>query len=447
MTNPEIIAELCDEFASFDDIDLITTQSELVRFSKDFYDYSPVLAQRLKNCCSEIVVRPKSLEAVQLIASTCARKKVSLTIRGSGTGNYGQCVPLHGGVVMLMNSLSNIRHFDKETGVVTVEPGCLISDLERYLSLHGRQLRLMPSTWRSASIGGFLSGGSGGIGSVRWGFLRDPGHLLSLEIITLEPTPKKLKLNALEAEGLNHAYGTNGIITAITLCTSQAVSWQEVCIDSENWRSSVELLLSCSSSAIELNLCSLLEKNIVEQLPNWYNLPHGKNRLLFLVSPDGVSTLERLASDKGGTFRFLGLEKEQKGFGLRELSWNHTTLHLRAKDSSWTYLQMLLPQPELNALEELKARWGDSLLWHLESVRQNGSQRLAALPLIKWSGEKSLNEVIENCKDLGAIIFNPHVLTVEEGGLGIVDVDQVKAKKKYDPYGLMNPGKLKGWIE
>ena len=56
-----------------------------------------------------------------------------------------------------------------------------------------------------------------------------------------------------------------------------------------------------------------------------------------------------------------------------------------------------------------------------------------------------INEIIDQCRKFGAIIFNPHVLTVEEGGLGVIDADQVKAKIEYDPKGLLNPGKLKGW--
>ena len=52
---------------------------------------------------------------------------------------------------------------------------------------------------------------------------------------------------------------------------------------------------------------------------------------------------------------------------------------------------------------------------------------------------------MDQCRNLGALIFNPHVITVEGGGLGVIDADQVKAKLKYDPKGLMNPGKLEGW--
>jgi len=132
--------------------------------------------------------------------------------------------------------------------------------------------------------------------------------------------------------------------------------------------------------------------------------------------------------------------------GISEGVWNHTTLHMRSRDKNWTYLQMLLPlNNELKLINFLRKKWGKKVLWHLEAVAQQGSPRLAALPVLKWNGVEELNEIIEDCKKLGAFIFNPHVLTVEGGGLGVVDADQVKAKLKFDPKGLLNPGKLEGW--
>ena len=132
---------------------------------------------------------------------------------------------------MIMTGLRKIRDFDSKSGQITVESGCLLRDINDELIEHGRQLRLLPSTWRSASIGGFIAGGSGGIGSVRWGFLRDPGHLQALEIITTEDPPRRLELNANNSEALNHAYGTNGIITALTLTTAPYVKWQQIVVD------------------------------------------------------------------------------------------------------------------------------------------------------------------------------------------------------------------------
>ncbi len=445
MNKSFILKKLINILSEVPDLDLIHSFADRKRFSRDFFEYSPVLIQKLEGCCAELVVKPHSLAAVMAVASACNQYSIPLTLRGAGTGNYGQCVPLQGGVVMLMNALKKIRDINPFTGEVIVESGCLMGDLNNRLGSYGRQLRLLPSTWRTASIGGFVAGGSGGIGSVRWGFLRDPGHLLGLEVITIESSPKRLELDANDSEALNHAYGTNGIITALTLATTPALKWQQVVIDCDDWSVAVELLISCSRVAVDLHLCSLLEREIVDQLPSWSGVSKNKHRLLILVAPDGLSTLERLCKRVGVSFNSLGAETNKSGKCLRELTWNHTTLHMRAADPRWTYLQMLLPQPELQAMEKIKSRWGDDLLWHLEAVRQQGAQRIAALPVVRWKGNEILGQLINQCKEIGAVVFDPHVITVEDGGLGIIDSHQVQAKRDYDPLGILNPGKLKGW--
>ena len=144
----------------------------------------------------------------------------------------------------------------------------------------------------------------------------------------------------------------------------------------------------------------------------------------------------------------LLLQRPQTVAGsLRELTWNHTTLHARAADPAWTYLQLLLPLEPAAALQALSRHQGDGLAWHLEAVRSQGEARWAALPLLRWQGADALAEVMETAQTLGCTIFNPHVITVEDGGLGVVDADQVQAKQAYDPAGLLNPGKLRGWLE
>lgn len=110
---------------------------------------------------------------------------------------------------------------------------------------------------------------------MRWGFLRDPGHLLGLEVVTMEAEPRILHLNAADAEALNHAYGTNGIITALTLTTAPRVAWQEVCIDVDDWGDAVALALRCQQAAVDLHLCTVLDQAIVDALPSWTGVPQG----------------------------------------------------------------------------------------------------------------------------------------------------------------------------
>jgi hypothetical protein len=297
----------------------------------------------------------------------------------------------------------------------------------------------VPSTVRSATIGGFIAGGSGGIGSLRWGFLRDAGNLLGLEVVTLEPEPRLLQLDAAASAPLNHAYGTNGILTALRLPTTEAVAWQQLVVGFEQWDRALAAAQALPATALQLNAITLLEAPVAHPLPWPAGCPApngGEHRLLLLAAPDALEVLPDWLAARGGALRWQAPQGQSRGLPLRELSWNHTTLHWRSQHKGWTYLQMLLPQPEGSCLERLRSRWGDDLLWHLEAVKQQGAARLAALPLVRWRGEQALEQLMADCREAGAVLFNPHVLTVEDGGLGVVDADQVAAKAAYDPLGF-----------
>ncbi|MFM2157683.1 MAG: hypothetical protein RLZZ124_157 [Cyanobacteriota bacterium] len=416
---------------------------ELEGLSADAFIYSPVLQPLLQGRRAQIGVRPERRDQVPAIAAACARHGVSLTVRGAGTGNYGQCVPLAGGLVLDGTGLNRLLSLDAASGVFSAEPGLLLADLEQQLLQHGREPRLLPSTVRSASLGGFLAGGSGGIGSLRWGFLRDPGHLLGLELVTVEPSPRQLRLDAAAAQPLNHAYGCNGILTSVTMASAAAVPWQQLVLEFSDWGEALAAARQLPASALLLQSLCLLEAPVAALMPWPQGCPPADgraHRLLLLAAPDALPAL-------GHTPLWQAPQGQSRGLPLRELTWNHTTLHARSRDPGLTYLQLLLPQPEGPALEALRARWGGDVLWHLEAVRSQGAQRLACLPLVRWRDREALEQLIAQARELGCLLFNPHVLTVEDGGLGVIDADQVAAKAAYDPAGLMNPGKLRGWLE
>jgi FAD/FMN-containing dehydrogenase len=428
----------------------LRSAGELETLSADAFVYSPVLQPLLQGLRAQIGVRPERREQVPAIAAACARHGVSLTLRGAGTGNYGQCVPLAGGLVLDSSGLNRLLELDQASGVFCAEPGLLLADLEEQLLQHGREPRLLPSTVRSATLGGFLAGGSGGIGSLRWGFLRDPGHLLGLELVTVEANPRQLRLDASAAQPLNHAYGCNGILTTLTMASAAAVAWQQLVLEFADWDAALAAAQQLPASALLLQSLCALEGPVAAQLPWPQGCPAADgsaDRLLLLAAPDALPVLEAWLPELGGRLLWQAPQGSSRGIPLRELTWNHTTLHVRGRDPQITYLQLLLPQPEGPALAALRQRWGDDLLWHLEAVRSMGAQRLACLPLLRWRGREALEQLIDQARELGCVLFNPHVFTVEDGGLGVVDADQVAAKAAYDPSGLLNPGKLRGWLE
>ncbi len=80
--------------ASLSGLSIDDTPAARERAAADYHWYSPILAERLKGRRPELVVKPRSKDAVLQVAAACARHRAPLTVRGGGTGNYGQCVPL-----------------------------------------------------------------------------------------------------------------------------------------------------------------------------------------------------------------------------------------------------------------------------------------------------------------------------------------------------------------
>jgi hypothetical protein len=50
--------------------------------------------------------------------------------------------------------------------------------------------------------------------------------------------------------------------------------------------------------------------------------------------------------------------------------------------------------------------------------------------------------MIDFCREIGVSVANPHVNNVEGGGRYRTDNVQLLAKRRYDPKGLLNPGKM-----
>jgi hypothetical protein len=65
-----------------------------------------------------------------------------------------------------------------------------------------------------------------------------------------------------------------------------------------------------------------------------------------------------------------------------------------------------------------------------------------SIPLIRFTTEQRLNEIIDLCRSIGVTVANPHVNNVEGGGRYREDNVQLLTKQKYDPRGLLNPGKM-----
>lgn len=425
------------------DIEIIKNPNEIKDLSLDYYYFSPILQTQLAEKRGDLVVLPATENEVLKIAQVCVKYKIPLTIRGAGTGNYGQCIPLNGGIVLDMTKMKQIKWI--KSGVACVEAGIKMGNLERETKKQGWELRMIPSTYKIATLGGFIGGGSGGIGSINYGQLRDRGNLQKVRVISLEDEPKIIELNGDETQQVNHAYGTNGIITELEIPLAPAYNWQDVIVVFNDFMQSLKFAQALADSdGIMKKLISLH----AHPIPNYFTalksyLPENQNCALLMIAENSLFALKELVKEYGGEITYIQNLENDNNISLIEFTWNHTTLLARNIDPNITYLQTFFFS--LEQIEKMYHYFGEEVMIHLEFLRVNGKTIPAGLQLVRFSDEQRLNEIINYHEENGAIIANPHTYILEDGGRKKVEPEQLKFKQKVDPYGLLNQGKMRSW--
>ncbi len=420
--------------------------------SRDFFWYSPVLKGKLDHLEADFVVSPKSEAEVIEVLKVCYDHDCPVTTRGAGTGNYGQAMPLAGGCVMHMKNMAAVKAISP--GRVTVEPGCLLKDLDAACNKSGQEIRMFSSTWATATVGGFIAGGSGGVGSVRWGSLRDLGNIIRLRVVTMEAEPRILEFRGEELARVSHAYGTNGIITELELPLTAAYDWVELIVGFDDFMESAQY---ANDLALEDGILLKLATPIEGPAPAKYfprlagRVGDRQSVVMLMVAPQSMDAFETFTARRGGAsviYRSDDCDWERGPGAVFEYGWNHTTLRALRVDPAITYLQVRYGAPDhMEKVAEIRRIFGEEVLQHLEVIRSNGRVHFAGLPLVRFTTEARLDEIVKIHEDLGCMIFNPHRYTLEEGGRQSVDDRQLAFKREADPKGLLNPGKMIAWDE
>ena len=450
--NARTLAPVVDWDAVREDLrglNVITAPGQRKQLSKDFYWYSPILTAQLAGCVADLVVKVSTEDDVRQVCATAAKWKLPLTVRAGGTGNYGQCVPLEGGIVLDVTQMCRV--LDLQPGRIRVEAGARMHDIDLAARETGQALRMWPSTWHVASIGGFIAGGFGGIGSFRHGILRDPGNLLRARVMTVEREPRIIELHGDEIQQVHHAYGTNGVILDVEVALSPAVEWVHCTVLFETYRGTLAFAVAAEAPTLDIFLLSTVEARFSPYYTAMRDrFPANRHAAFAMVAPGSMADFRALAAAHGGTMSVAGTEAELLAEGLPpayECAFNHTTLQALKADRTWTYLQVAYAQPFDPAVVERHLQvFGDEVLQHQDFARAGGECGTFGILLVRWKGEAHQYEVIREIESQGGCkIFNPHVVTIEDGGMKTIDTQQIEFKKRSDPMGLMNPGKTRGW--
>jgi FAD/FMN-containing dehydrogenase len=432
----ESIQLLGEEIIVFD----IETREKL---SKDYYWYSPVLDNRLKgNKPADGVAFPRNEDEVAAVLAFGYRYRIPVTVRGAGTGNYGQAVPLQKGIVMDLSRMDQILEIG--SGFARVQSGVRLGVLDKTAREAGQELRIYPSTYVKATVGGFVSGGSGGIGSITYGNLWD-GNVLEAVIYTMEETPRRLAVSGKELYDYIHNYGTTGIMTEVKIPLAPRTEWLQLIAQFPSFEQSMRFGEALAKDgAIHKKLISPMEWPVPSYFTPLAKAIEPEMAAVMLEIASGqLPQVEELARSYGGHIgHSIEPEKYRKTIGVSDFTWNHTTLWAMKTDASLTYLQAgFSPADYIQQMKTIKEQFGDEVLFHFEWVRSGGKVTPNCLPLVFYKSEQRLYEIIGFCESIGVKIFDPHTWVLDNGGRGEVG-SMERRKRLNDPQGLLNPGKI-----
>ncbi|MCC2625961.1 MAG: glycerol-3-phosphate dehydrogenase [Burkholderiales bacterium] len=197
-------------------------------YAGDFHiDYSTRLVNATDNSIYEVmplaVAQPKSIDDLYTLVKIANLEKFSsfcLTARGGGTGTNGQSLT-NSIVVDLSRHMNKIIEFTPEEQTITVEPGVILADLNRFLQPHGLFFAPDVSTANRATIGGMIATDAAGKGSLIYGKTIDSlislkviladGYVIDTDVTPISSAPSNLVINPYTSLDAKSDHRLNGI--------------------------------------------------------------------------------------------------------------------------------------------------------------------------------------------------------------------------------------------
>jgi FAD/FMN-containing dehydrogenase len=430
--NPEAVGKAAAEIERLGLGQVSTTAAALLKMSSDWSRMSPVLQEKVPpgRYLADAAARPFTPADVPRILAVAYQHDVPVTPRGAGTGNYGQATPFDGGLLLDLRGLDEITL--NPSGTVTAGAGARLTTIDRVAREAGRDIWIFPST-KHSTLGGFVSGGSVGTGSVEHASTTD-GFVVSATVAPMDGSGSTLTVRGDELMPFVHTYGVTGILLEIEIATDPAREWSAVYASFDSYSALVAVHRELTDLPVLPRLASADEPALVPTLTASVPLDPSRFSLRVIAERSTVGELRRRVRAGGGAI-VAALDDYAETDRLSGMSFNHPV---------W-FLQRSRPEPQLFHMEiggtglwddpdAVRACYEGPVHLHLELFRDAPAAMLVA----SYQGEDALLAGIGRLEAIGMAVHSPHQWYVDRS----VEL-AVATARRTDPKGLLNPGKLR----
>jgi glycolate oxidase len=179
----------------------------------------------------DVVVFPRSTADVSAVVKICNQAGVPFLPRGAGTSLAGGCLPIGGGVMIVLTRMKSIVEINLRDRYAVVEPGVVNVWLTNALKGTGYHYAPDPSSQGACTIGGNVATNSGGPHTLKYGVTVN--HVLGVEAVLADGQIVQFGGPAEDPVGLDLVgaiVGSEGTLAIVTKV------WVRLTRNPQSWR-------------------------------------------------------------------------------------------------------------------------------------------------------------------------------------------------------------------
>jgi glycolate oxidase len=431
--------------------------------SKYLYDETPEFVR--VSAKESIVLKPQTTEEVSKILKIASSKRIPVFVRGGGTGLCGGAIPTKRGIIISTEKLRRIE-IDANNFCAVCGAGVTLEELIKYSESHGLSFPPHPGS-ESATIGGMISTNAGGVRAMKYGVMRN----YVLGVTAVLPNGKIIRLGGKTIKnnaGYNLMHlliGSEGTLAIITEATIKLLpplkKTATITIPFEDANMAIKCVVQILRSGIMPLALEYIERpalEIGEEVSGKKWPPKGEANLMLIVegkSYDDILSIcekiEEICREMSAVEMFIATGiKEQ-----RDLLLIRSLIYEGLKNDVYEILDVSVPPAKIAEYLERCNEAAEELGFKIINYGHAGDGNIHQHPLRKRDDEhakeeyeKLKTEFFKIAKELGGTITGEH-------GVGIVKREDLKKflseeeyslmlriKEVFDPYNILNPGKV-----
>ena len=411
------------------------------------------------------VVFVESKEDVQKVVKICNEYKCPIIPFGIGSSFEGHVNAPYGGISIDMNNMNKILNVYQEDLLVVVQPGVTREQLNTHLRDTGLFFPIDPGA--NASIGGMAATRASGTNAVKYGTMKD--NVIALEVVTADgqliKTANKARKSSAGYDLTRLMVGSEGTLCISTEITLKLYGIPEVIaggrVSFPSVKDATDAVIMTIQSGIPVARIEFLDLAQVKAINNYSktNLPESPLLLLeFHGSESSVKEQSELfgeiASDFGGNdFEWTSNNEERSKLwqARHDAYWSckavrpeadiySTDVCVPISRLSDCMIETIEDMEKNNLIGPIVSHAGDGNFHVALLIDKNSKEELKKLDTFLTRISERAIRMDGTCTGEHGIGQGKRKYMLKELGSAVNVMKQVKMA--FDPYKIMNPGKL-----